>query len=582
MKTLVILLTGFLFSPINLFSQPFFQKQTTGPVPTTLNHSHSSAWGDYDNDGDQDLVVTSFNDYCTSCTYPILFYKNMGDGVFTRIYDNSIASYNGISSGLSWGDYDNDGWLDLFICGHVNAKNMLFHNEGNGNFTRITEGEIVNDIGWCQNCSWIDFDKDGWLDIFVTDRNPNHGNLLYKNNGNGEFTKITSGNLVTDIAASRNCSWGDYDNDGWQDLFVLNYEGQNDFLYHNNGNGLFTRIYNVPMVNDGQWGSSCSWIDYNNDGRLDLYVTNNGSNNKLYVNQGSGNFVVSNSLLSQEGNSYGFSWGDYDNDGLIDLSVTNYSRNNTLYKNVGNSVFTKVTNEIVSQEGPYSLTSAWSDYNNDGKLDLLLTNTNGTLYNYLYKNTGTTGNYIICKLEGCYSNRSGIGAKIKIYKNDFFAMKVISGGDVYAQSMLWAHFGIGERTSIDSIVVEWPYSDSRSVYENITVNQTILLSECTANTGVKNEISTPENFRLLQNYPNPFNPATTINYEISENSFVKLGIYDIKGREVSLLVNKYQTSGKYEIEFNSDQIKGGLSSGIYFYKITAGNFTSTQKMILSK
>ena len=128
---------------------------------------------------------------------------------------------------------------------------------------------------------------------------------------------MTTGNIVTDVGYSRGCSWGDYDNDGWPDLFVVNYQGENDFLYHNNGNGTFTKITSGPEVNDGAWGSGCCWGDYDNDGYLDIYVTNNNQQNRLYHNEGNGNFtLVSGGPSNETGYSYGCSWGDYDADGF--------------------------------------------------------------------------------------------------------------------------------------------------------------------------------------------------------------------------------------------------------------------------
>lgn len=149
------------------------------------------------------------------------------------------------------GDYDNDGKLDLYITRYFSTTNLLFHNDGNGNFTKVLNaGPIVTDANSSAGCSWGDYNKDGLLDMFVAN-GQNQNDALYKNNGNSTFTRIINDPIVLDGAESRGCSWGDYNNDTWPDMFVVNYGAQNDMLYKNNGNGTFTRIYNpVQQMTD--------------------------------------------------------------------------------------------------------------------------------------------------------------------------------------------------------------------------------------------------------------------------------------------------------------------------------------------
>lgn len=565
---------------------PMFQKVTSGQIVTDLNSSDRCAWGDYDNDGYIDLVVSSYNDNSQSTNYPLLLYHNNGDGTFTRVTTGPIANYMGKTFGVAWGDYDNDGRLDLFVCVEFGGNNLLFHNEGNGNFTQITTGSIVNDGGSSECCSWCDYDKDGWIDLFVGN-NYNENNFLYHNNGNGTFTKVTTGSIVNDGGYSRGSSWGDYDNDGWPDLFVVNYQGENDFLYHNNGNGTFTRINTGPEVNDGLWGSGCTWGDYDNDGRLDLYVTNTTQGGRLYHNDGNGNFSLVNNVPSNDGGLLmGTSWGDYDNDGFIDLFAANESGYGYLYHNNGNGTFSRVTNEIVSNDYGVHVANAWGDYNNDGKLDLFVTNTNSVTQNFLYRNTGTIGtnlgNYLTCKLHGCmpragYSNTCGIGAKIKLYSGTLFEMKEVTADNgMGSEDMLWPHFGLGSRSNIDSLVVYWP-SGLVEKMTNVTVNQILYIDECLVSVQ-PNTNQIPYTYSLAQNYPNPFNPITKIYYQIPKNTFVTIEVFDYLGRKVTTLTNTQQPAGYYQVDFNGEN----HSSGVYFYKITAGDFIETKKMILIK
>ncbi len=558
-----------------LFAQPYFQKITTGQIVTDANSSNNCSWADFDNDGDLDMVVSSFNDQNWPSIYPMLVYRNDGNGIFTRIY-NIIASQVTRSTSLAWGDYDNDGKLDLFVSVSFNENNMLFHNEGNGNFTKITTGIVVNDGGESRAAAWADYDRDGWLDLFVCNQN-NQNNFLYHNNGNGTFTKVTSGSIVNDGGWSRGCSWGDYDNDGWPDLFVVNYQGQNDFMYHNNQNGTFTRVYNGPHIADGLWGSGCSWGDYDRDGRLDLFVTNANQGCSLFHNDGGGNFSLFPSAPSNDG-GYGFcaSWCDYDNDGWLDLVVCNLGSYNFLYKNINGTFFTKITNEIVVYDLGNSIGNSWGDYNNDGKMDLFISNTYSGSKNFLYKNNVSTGNYIICKLRGgCTSNKAAIGARIVVKDGNFYAMREVSAGfGVGSQDMLWQHFGLGNISNIDSIIVYWP-SNRVQRLANIPANQTILIDECAI--GIENN-QVPVKYELKQNYPNPFNPTTTIEYSLLKSSNVRLTVFDVNGKIIKVLVNKKQNGGTYEIDFSGTD----LASGLYIYKFETEEFNDVKKMILLK
>ena len=558
------------------YSQPYFQKQTSGELPNFQNSNNQSAWGDYNNDGFLDLIISSFNDNCITCTYPLLLFKNNGNGTFTRINTGPIAGYIGITSGVTWGDYNNDGNLDLFVSVHQNNNNLLFKNDGNGVFTQIISGSIVNDGGESRACAWSDYNRDGYLDLFVCNQD-NQNNFLYRNNGNGTFTRITTGSIVNNGGWSRGCMWGDYDNDNLPDLYVVNYQGQTNFLYHNNRNETFTRITSGPAVNDIDWGSTCNWADYDNDSFLDLYVTNNNSTNKFYRNNGDGTFTsIISSISNWSGYSYTSNWSDYDNDGWIDLFIPVYGSYNRLYKNLGGVNMTLILSEIISLEGGTSIGGAWGDYDNNGKIDLFATNTASNTVNYLYKNIGQTGNYIICKLKGCQSNRSGIGSRIKVYAGDLRLIREVSSGNA-AGNMLWQHFGLGSKTIIDSIIVSWPFGTDNRFHKltNVNVNQSIVIDECTIGI-ISSEI--PVKYELKQNYPNPFNPTTQIEYSLLKPGNVNISVYDISGKLIRTLVNSYQSTGTYRENFDGVN----LSSGIYIYKIETGEFSDIKKMILVK
>ncbi|MFQ5823096.1 MAG: FG-GAP-like repeat-containing protein, partial [bacterium] len=192
------------------------------------------------------------------------------DTLFTRITTGNIVNDGASSFSSSWGDYDADGDLDLFIANTNSENNFLYRNNGDGTFTKITEGDIVNDGGSSLGSSWGDYDNDGDLDLFVVNA-AGENNSLYQNNGDGTFTKITDGDIVNDGGNSQACSWGDYDNDGYLDLFVANGTLENNFLYNNDGSGTFTKITQGIIVNDGGESRGCNWADFDNDGDLDLF-----------------------------------------------------------------------------------------------------------------------------------------------------------------------------------------------------------------------------------------------------------------------------------------------------------------------
>lgn len=557
------------------FSQ-MFQKITNQPLVTEQGYGSGCAWGDYNNDGKLDMIVTSYNDFGAT-TYPLL-YKNMGNGNFQLASDNTIMT-NSLNQTLAcaWGDYNYDGRMDLYIATGLNQPDLLYKNMGGGNFIRITNCvPLVN--GHSGGVNWTDYNKDGYLDILSVQ----HGtNLLYKGLPNGDFQQVTTGPIVTDNGLHRRAVWGDYNNDKYPDLFVANGDFQNDDLYLNNKNGTFTKITTGSVVTSGGYGSGCAWGDYNNDGWLDLFVANSGKN-FLYKNNKNGTFtkITSGAIANDEDNSFGCNWGDYDNDGDLDMFVANnYGQKNALYRNDGNDNFTRMNSEAVSTDNSSSVGSAWGDYNNDGKLDLFVVNQgNGSQgeNDFLFKNTGASNWYLMLKFWG-----GGIGTRVKIRIGSYIAIREVSGGNgCSSQDMPWVHFGLGFLAdnpviAADSVIVDW-HDGTTEIMTNVPLNQEIDFFGVVPVQQISSEV--PAVYSLEQNYPNPFNPVTNINYSIVTGGEVKVTLFDISGKEVDVLVNGVQSPGKYTISYNASR----LPSGVYFYRIQADGFTDTKKMILVK
>lgn len=590
--TAVLTILLFIFIS-NLKSQDFI-KITSSVVSTDSGASRSVNWIDYDNDNDLDLFISTgyrFGD-------DNLLYRN-DNGTFVRIFNQPLVQDNMPSDGSSWGDYNNDGLPDLCVVNWWNYINLLYLNNGNGNFTFQSSSIVCTQQSYSETCSWGDYDNDGLLDLYVTNSDgTNHRNFLYRNTAAG-FVKIDTSVVTGETAYSRGMNWVDIDNDRDLDIFVCREGNRNEFLYRNDGNGNFTSITNTPLTSNGGESWSGSWGDYDNDGDLDVLVTNAfNQKNSLFRNDGNFTFtkITSDPMVTENGYNAVSGWGDYDNDGDLDMFISQayvpptYTQKlvNKLYKNLlretGTASFEKITNTSLTTDSGYTYGFAWGDYDNDGKLDIALANTfNENQKNALYRNELSNENkYINIKCVGTLSNKSAIGTKVRVKANingsSVWQMQEIDGQSGYCGQNLILHFGFGNAAVIDSIKVEWSAGGDQ-YFTNVDVNQSVTITENGSIISVEeSNVNVKKNYELFQNFPNPFNPSTKINYSIQNTEFVTLKVYDIHGKEVETLVNQNQRAGKYEVTFNSKN----LSSGIYLYKISAGNFSETKRMILIK
>jgi hypothetical protein len=582
---LIILLMITALSASNVSAQSF-NRIYAGDVVGNLGGFMGSAWGDYDNDGYEDLFVA---DYLAG--NPNLLLHNDGNSDFTRIRVGRIANDLSSSNSGSWGDYDNDGDLDMFVA-NSSGGNFLYRNEG-GEFTRILQGAIVDNKAVSLSGSWGDYDNDGYLDLFVA--NDGAKNFLFRNNGDATFTRITDGAIVNDVASSVVGLWADYDNDGDLDLLVVNgfFSKQKNAMYRNDGNGNFAKITSGAVVEDVEGSTGGSWGDYDNDGDLDLYICNSVDNakNSLYKNKGEGTFVkVTKGLMVTElGHSVGSSWADYDNDGDLDLFVINvFAAKNQLYRNDGNDVFTKITSGAIVTDYSFSFGCSWADYDNDGDQDVFVTNggINSERFNFFYQNQTSTNNWLKVHCLGTLSNSSAIGtivkAKATIAGKSFWQTRQISGQTGFlSQNSLIAAFGLKNAPVVDSLIIKWP-SGGQQILTNVAPNQLLKIKE-QSTTSVANEAvaDAPVTYHLAANYPNPFNPETTIEYELGESGRVRLEIYNMLGQKIKTLVDQQQESGVHRVVWQGrDEMNATVASGIYFYRIQSGDFRATRQMVL--
>ncbi|NJB82469.1 FG-GAP-like repeat-containing protein [Wenyingzhuangia aestuarii] len=447
---------------INLAYDPsvqFNQNKLAG-LSDDISNSWGISWGDYDNDGFDDLYVAEYDKNKGS-----YLYHNNRDGSFTKVTNSPITNGKGSSIAGTWGDYNNDGLLDLFVANNVGAVNALYKNNGGGNFTKVTTGAIANYGGYCHGASWVDYNNDGYLDLFVTDYMPTKFNVLYKNNGDETFTEVKNTSLVQEAKNSIGATWADYDGDGDMDVFIPATNGQSNSLFRNNGGDVFEKMTNIGITADNANSVGCSWGDFDNDLDLDLFVTNtSGQDNFLYQNNGDGTFTqITNTLVTSDGgHSSSSNFIDFDNDGDLDLYVCNdQDDENTLYINDGTGVYTKPENPLSSNLGN-SYSQAWSDFDNDGDLDLFVGN-HSNEKNVFFENSRANCNSWLCiNLKGNNSNKSAIGTRIKvlanIYGQDVWQLTEVSaqtGGGAGSQNSLKKIIGLGDATVIKKIVVEW-------------------------------------------------------------------------------------------------------------------------------
>ena len=485
---------------------------------------------DYDNDGDLDIF------FVNSLTVDLVkskgktrsaLYRNDGDGKFTDVSAKAGLSDIGWGMGVAVGDYNNDGFEDLYVT--CLGSNHLFKNNGDGTFTDVTRRAGVDDPRWSTGASFFDYDNDGHLDLFVSnyvDFDINNlpefgkgksceyksipvqcgprglkgaGDSLFHNNGDGTFTNVSKRAGVDDpngfygmgVIAS------DFDDDGLIDLFVANDSTPN-FHYRNKGNGTFEEIGftagTAVNENGSEQGSMGVTVgDYDHDGKLDLFITNFADEyNTLYHNDGSNSFTdvsfaAKVAAVSLPYVGWGTKFFDYDNDGWVDLFVANghvypqlpnYLQPKLLFRNNRDGSFSEISAQFgkVLTELRASRGVAFGDIDNDGDIDLVIVDLDGSPQ-LLRNDGGNANNSILVKTIGVKSNRSGIGAKVKVVAGDLTQIDEVRSGDSYlSQSDFRLHFGLEQRTKVDLIQVRWP----SGVVDKITgvgVNRIVTIKE---------------------------------------------------------------------------------------------------------
>jgi hypothetical protein len=500
------------------------------------------AFYDYDNDGWLDIFLVNgwrLEGFPAGQEPTSHLFKNNRDGTFTDVTAKAGLIHHGWGQAVCVGDYDNDGFDDLFVS--YFGKNVLYHNNGDGTFTDVTDKAGVGGNGkrWNTGCAFVDYDRDGKLDLFVanyidldlaTAPVPESGpclykgvmvacgppglkggkNILFHNNGDGTFTDVSeaSGILSSNGTFGLGVLTGDFDNDGWPDIYVAN-DSSPSALYQNKKNGKFEDIAVIAgcaLSPDGkpQAGMGVSAADYDLDGNLDIVKTNfAGDTPSLYHNLGGANFEDTTFTAGLGAHTQYLGWGcgffDFDNDGWADILICNghvypeveqlkteagYVQRKLLYRNLRNGKFEEVTD----MAGPGITTPAaargcaFGDFDNDGDIDMVVNTVNGPPQ-LLRCDSSSGNNWIKVKAIGTKSNRSGIGARvtcIATFRGETKPHRQIdevrSGGGYFSQGDLRVHFGLGKANKVDVLEIRWP-SGQVDTMKDVAVNQVVFVKE---------------------------------------------------------------------------------------------------------
>ncbi|WP_082333728.1 FG-GAP-like repeat-containing protein [Mangrovimonas sp. TPBH4] len=503
-------------------NEGIFTQVTFDIVDPNYNTKHP-IWVDYDNDGDKDFFVTSNLGLNK-------LYQNQGDMTFIDVTGVSgLDSNSPLSTGCAWGDYDKDGFLDVMICKYDFTNeiyNQLYHNEGDGTFTNVTETSGIGDLDpvLCLNAIFCDFNNDGWQDIYINNDRTFYDNYFMKNNGDGTFSDISAGSGGDVGMDAMSATVEDFDNDGWMDIYITNTSSPvsdpvGNALLSNNGDETFTNVAGATGTTFNSFGWGALFLDADLDTHNDLYVS-----------------------------------------GFYTATQPSYLPS-AFYHNNGNDTCTIPEGIGFETDSQNSYGNALGDFNNDGKPDMVVINDNALPF--LWENQTTTSNgYLKVKLEGVTSNKDGIGSKIEILADGKVQYRYVALGESYlSQNSNTEFFGLGNASNIDYVQITWS-SGTIDIYNDVTPNQTLEVVEGST-LGLDDRV-----LGKVSIYPNPSTGTIMISGVEAESDLM---VYNILGQNV---YERELQSGSNTIDFTS------IPKGIYYFKISNESGVVTKKIEL--
>ena len=622
-------LAVFFFLPAltSLHAQHFIEAQTAAGIDHVSDHfalmGGGAAFFDADRDGDDDL-------YLTTGLNADNFYLNNGDGTFTlRTEEAGLSGTDSYyTTGVTVGDVDNDGYQDIFVYTWRNddgnlGRNLLYRNNGDGTFTE--DWPFPADTAFTMGATFLDYNLDGWLDLYVVNyveiadfiydggtiigfEHTCFGNRFYQNNGDGTFTEVAADLNLEDTGCALATAATDFNNDGAMDLYIANDFGEwiePNKLYENNyPSSNFTEVGEATGSDLRMYGMGIAIGDIDQDLDFDYYVTNFGRNELIRNDGGTFTNITDECGAADEwvvqDTSLAIGWGtaflDIDNDTDLDLYVANgyvpgpdfipstFLMNDKLFLNEGELPFADV-GEAYGITNPYvSRGMAYSDYDNDGDLDILSVVLNGPsnieegYATLLYRNeAGNQNNWLEVKLEGIDANRDAYGSKVIVYADGKALLREVDGGSSHAShpsSRL--HFGLGQATTVDSIEIIWTGGlRTQMVYEN-GINQILHIEEDTTIAPIVStfEETAPRTLSQLRIAPNPASQEVTFSWPGSPlGEVTEIAFYNTAGQ----LVRTYQdTSNASSFSVDLSQ----LPAGLYFVQLRSREERITRKLVI--
>lgn len=604
-----ILLIVFTISFQNSVAQYYVRSEKSAKIDF-VTHNNGVAVADYNQDGYLDIFFTGYKQFNSSdgTTWNRLL-KNNGDGTFEDVtveagFDNQFVNKGILASmgekmGASWGDYDNDGFPDLFLTN--SREDQLFHNQGDGTFIDVTEQAGVAGCNECYSGSglWWDYNGDGYLDLYVG--NLKGENRMYENQRDGTFIDVTEQTGLGGWGVTWTSVALDVGRDGFLDLYAVNDTQENQFW--ENRNGIYNEASKAYRLDDPGAGMGITIGDYNNDGLFDIYITNIYSHfpNPLFKNNGNLRFINTAKEMGVENTGWG--WGtkffDFDHDGDEDLYATNgvpdgqyifdikqQDENNFFFKNLlmeGTEIFLDWSKESGTDGAANGRGIEVFDYDGDGDLDIIVANVDESPYLYrnetIHDNQPDSKNWIKIWLEGTTSNRDAFGTEVKVTIKGESYHRYHHGAGFFSQSIQPVHFGLGAANIIDEIEIIWPTRKKQIIYD-VEVNQTLHIQEIEQKTitHVKNEIE--DHPVEVYNYPNPFSSSTKIHFKLAKPGFLDLKVFSIIGKELFHTTRMINQKTSLDISWNgSDKNGANMPSGVYIYLVDFNNSRFSGKII---
>lgn len=599
--------SGFLIDVIvdypSLTSPQFFKDVTeTLGIPLNISN-YTIAWGDYDSDGFQDLLVSGH-----------LFRNERGDS-FKEV--TSSAGISGTPQGNAFADFDNDGDMDiLFLFSQKDnpPPSILYINNGSGVFT--AKNLKIPSLKGLSSFSIADINKDKFPDIFVGQlwsEYPATGpdllpSFLLFNNGSNDFTDNTASLQNRVSKRSRGSEWVDFDNDGDLDLFITNYLLEHDELWQNDGNGKFVNVIDSKGIEQivtsspayYNHGTGCDWADYDNDGDMDLLLTqfmhpalaaNGFEGTTIYKNAGAPNYTFQtswNKNTYSDGSGIGYeethsggSFGDVNNDGLPDVILPVYygCRFADFYVQNQNHTFSNATFDWGLEGITSGEDAAFADFDNDGKLDLAFAN-NG-LFRLFHNVAPIQNNYVSIALQSTDGNRNGIGSRVTVFTDGKrYMQEVTAGRGQRMQKPTTLHFGIGDSQKIDSVHVRWSSKTFDETFINVGKNSLVLLEEGKGSISTSVEKFTndiPNHSWIDIPVPNPINRSATIRLGIVSQGILEVDVVNPNGVNITNITSLQNASaGEYLLNWDCSN----LESGVYYIRMITSNGIYVQKAVI--